>query len=469
MASNPSISATSRRLRLLRDAIRGVPSDPTQGPVRRAIVLLAVPMVLEMGMESVFAVVDIFFVSRLGAAAVAAVGITEALISIIYTIAIGLGIGVTAIVARRTGEHDPDGAAEATLQAMVLGAALALLVGVIGVLKTDDLLRLLGAGPDVVATGRGYTAVLLGGNVSVLLLFLLNAAFRGAGDAAVAMRVLWIGNALNIVLDPLLIFGLGPVPALGVTGAAVATVTGRSVAVAMQLWILLAGSSRIRIRARHVRLELRVVMRLVRLSAAGTLQTFIGTASFILLVRILAGFGSEAVAGYTLALRIVLFALLPAWGLANAAATMVGQGLGAGDPDRAESSVWIAARMNLVFLGTVGLLFLFAAPAIIGAFGGDAGTAAHAVRALRIVSCGFFFYALGMVFTQSFNGAGAPWTPTILNVFCFWLWEIPLAWLLSRTALGVDGAYLAVPIAFSTLAIASVILFRRGSWKLARV
>lgn len=456
--------------RLVRDALRGRGGDPTKGPVGRAILLLAVPMVLEMVMESVFAVVDIFFVSRLGAEAVAAVGLTESLLALVYTVAVGLGIGVTAMVARRIGERDPDGAAETTLQAILLGGGISLVVGAAGFSLAPTLLRLMGGDEAVVAAGGGYAAVMLGGNGVILLLFLLNAAFRGAGDAATAMRVLWLANGINLVLDPCLIFGLGPFPELGVTGAATATTVGRAVGVAAQLLVLARGSGHLRLRARHLRVRAALMGRVLRLSGTGMLQAFISVASWIGLVRILAGFGSEALAGYTIAIRVVLFALLPAWGLANAAATMVGQGLGARDPDRAERAVWIAGSMNFVFLGTIGILFMVAAPEIVGLFGGGPETAAHAARCLRVVSAGFFFYAYGMVITQSFNGAGDTWTPTLLNLVCFWLWEIPLAWGLSHgLSLGPVGVYAAITVAFSTLAVVSGALFRRGRWKMVVV
>lgn len=448
------------------EAVRGREIDPTQGPVGRAIVLLAVPMVLEMAMESVFAVVDIFFVSQLGAHAVAAVGLTESLLTIVYTVAVGLSIGVTAMVARRTGERDPDGAAETTVQAMLLGGAIAVALGIAGALSAPRLLALMGADARVVALGSGYATVMLGGNVVILLLFLLNAAFRGAGDAAVAMRVLWLANGINLVLDPCLIFGLGPFPEMGVTGAAVATNIGRGVGVAAQLAILLRGSGRLRLHARHLRVQFGLMLRVLRLSGNGMLQVFIGTASWIGLVRIISGFGAEALAGYTIAIRIVLFALLPAWGLANAAATMVGQSLGAHDPERAERSVWTAGLLNFAFLGIIGVAFMIAAPQVVALFGGDAQTSGHATLALRIVSAGFFFYAYGMVLTQSFNGAGDTWTPTVLNLICFWLWEIPLAWVLAYNAgMGPRGVFAAITIAFSTLALLSGYLFRQGRWK----
>jgi putative MATE family efflux protein len=460
--------------RLLGDAVGGRGGSPTEGSVGRAIVLLAVPMVLEMAMESVFAVVDIFFVSRLGADAMAAVGFVESLSALIYTVAVGLSIGVTAVVARRMGEADGAAASDAAFQALLLGAAISAVIAVVGVAYAPDLLRLMGASDAVVVLGTGYARWLFGGNAAVLLLFLLNAAFRGAGDAAIAMRVLWIANGLNILLDPLLIFGAGPMPALGVTGAGIATVVGRGAGVALQLAILLggadvlrSGAGALRIGARNLKISLAVMLRLVRLSGTGMLQVFISTASWILLVRIVAGFGSEAVAGYTVAIRIVLFALLPAWGLANAAATMVGQSLGAGNPDRAEASVWLAGKLNLAFLGATGVLFMAAAPLIVGVFGDDVATSAYAVQCLRIVSAGFVFYAFGMVVSQSLNGAGDAWTPTVLNLLCFWCLELPLAWLLAhRLGMGAAGTFLAVTLAFTTLAVASTAIFRRGRWKL---
>ena len=458
------------RGRTLLAAVRGRGGDPTTGPVDRAILFLAVPMVLEMIMESVFAVVDIFFVSRLGPQAVAAVGLTESLLTVMYTVAVGLSIGVTAMVARRTGEGDLDGAATATVQAALLGVAPSVVIGVAGVLLAPRLLVLMGGEAEAVRMGTGYATVMLGGNASILLLFLLNAALRGAGDAATAMRVLWFANGVNIVLDPLLIFGIGPFPELGVMGAAVATNIGRGLGVVFQLFVLFRGAGRLRIRLAHVRLMPRVMARLVRLSATGMLQVFIGTASWIALIRLVAVFGSDALAGYTVGMRIVLFALFPAWGLGNAAATMVGQSLGARDPERAERAVWIAGRMNLMFLGTVGVLFLIGAPAIVSVFGSGGASDTYAVHCLRIVSAGFFFYAYGMVLNQSFNGAGDTWTPTLLNVVCFWLWEIPLAWFLATVLdLGPEGIFAAITIAFCTNTLLAAGIFRRGRWKTVAV
>jgi putative MATE family efflux protein len=423
-------------------------------------------MVLEMVMESLFAVVDVFFVSKLGASAVATVGLTESMLALIYTVAMGLSIGVTAMVARRTGEREPDRAAVTAVQAIALGVIVAGLLGGPGAFFAGDLLRIMGATPDVVTQGSMFTRIMLGGNVVIMLIFLINAIFRGAGDAAIAMRVLWLSNGLNIILDPIFIFGLGPVPALGVTGAAVATTIGRGTGVLFQFYALARRSERVRVTRRHLRLSPSTMLQLIKLSGTGTFQVLVGTASWIGLVRVLATFGSEALAGYTIAIRIILFALLPAWGLSNAAATMVGQGLGARKPDRAERAVWIAGRYNLAFLGLSGLLFFLFAGPIVHLFTSEPTVSEYARRGLRIVSLGFPFYAYGMVLTQSFNGAGDTWTPTLINLFCFWCWELPIAFLLSVTfGVGPLGVFVAIAVAFSTLAVVSAAIFRRGKWK----
>jgi putative MATE family efflux protein len=454
----------------LREAIRGSALDYTTAPIARAIIMLAVPMVIEMSMESIFAVADVFWVAHLGADAVATVGLTESMLTIIYTVAMGLSIGATALVARRIGEQDPEGAAHAAAQSIVLGAVVAVAIAIVAAPLAPALLRGMGASPEVVHTGSGFTRVMLGGNATVVLLFLLNAVFRGAGDAAIAMRVLMFGNALNIVLGPCFIFGIGPFPKLGVMGAAVATNIGRGSAVVYQLVTLARGHGRVKIRRQHFRLDVPLMRSVLRLSGSGTVQILIGTASYVGLVRILSVFGSAALAGYTIGIRVILFALLPAFGLSNAAATMVGQNLGAGRPDRAESAVWTAARYNMLFLGLVGVLFLVSAPIIASFFTDDPGVAPFAVGCLRIVSLGFVFYACGMVLTQSFNGAGDTWTPTIINLFVFWLWEIPLAWWLSvQAGLGARGVFIALTVAYSSLALVSAALFKRGRWKEKRV
>lgn len=451
----------------VREALRGSRRDYTRGPIGRAILVLAVPMVLEMVMESVFAVCDVFFVSRLGADAVATVGLTESMLTIIYSIAMGLAIGATAIVARRTGERDHDGASRAAVQAILLGALVALTLGIAGGVAAPQLLSMMGASPSVLTKGTTYARIMYGGNATIVLLFLVNAIFRGAGDAAIAMRVLWLSNAINIALGPCLIFGLGPFPALGVKGAAIATNIGRGTGALFALSRLVRGRrTRVSLTRQHIRVEPAVMWRMIRLSASGTLQTIIGTASWIGLIRILSTFGSGVLAGYTIGIRVIIFALLPSWGLSNAGATMVGQALGAKKPDRAERAVWMAGFYNMCFLGSVGLLFVFFARPITSIFTTDPGVVPYAVDALRIIALGFLFYAYGMVLAAAFNGAGDTTTPTVLNVVVFWLFEIPLAYVLAETlGFGPRGVYLAVTIAFSVLALLSAALFRRGNWK----
>jgi putative MATE family efflux protein len=424
-------------------------------------------MVLEMVMESVFAVCDVFFVSRLGADAVATVGLTESMLTIIYSIAMGLAIGATAMVARRTGERDHDGASRAAFQAIVLGAFVALTLGIAGGFAAPQLLSMMGASPRVLATGTTYARIMYGGNATIVLLFLVNAIFRGAGDAAIAMRVLWLANAINIALGPCLIFGLGPFPALGVKGAAIATNIGRGTGALFALSRLLRGhGTRVSITRKHIRLEAAVMLRMIRLSASGTLQTIIGTASWIGLIRILSTFGSGVLAGYTIGIRVIIFALLPSWGLSNAGATMVGQALGAKKPERAERAVWIAGFYNMCFLGVVGLVFVLLARPIANIFTTDPAVVPNAIDTLRIIALGFLFYAYGMVLAAAFNGAGDTMTPTLLNVVVFWLFEIPLAFVLAETlGFGPRGVYLAVTTAFSVLALLSAVLFRRGNWK----
>jgi putative MATE family efflux protein len=454
----------------LREALRGSEQDYTRGPIGRAILLLAVPMVVEMLMESIFAVADVFFVGRLGAAAVATVGLTEALMSVLYTVAMGLGIGATAMVARRIGEQDADGAARAAVQVVLLGALLAAAIGVAGALFARDLLVLMGADAATLAVGVPYARVSLGLSVTVLLLFLVNAVFRGAGDPAVAMRVLIVGNSLNIVLDPLLIFGWGPFPGLGLVGAAWATVIGRGVGLAWALWQLLRGTGRLAVRRRHLTVDPGTMARVAELSGWGTVQTALATLSWMGLARLTAGFGATAMAGYTIAIRILLFVLMPAYGVGAAAATMVGQALGANDPRRAERSVWTAARITVTLLTLAGAGFWFLATPLVGAFTGDQAVVAVAERALRIMGLGFPAFALGMTLEQGFNGAGDTRTPTFMNAACFWLVQLPVAWALSRhTALGVQGIFWAVTVAYTALSLVSATLFRRGGWRGRRV
>jgi len=455
-----------RTVAFLRLALRDNDEDFTTGPIGRALGLLAIPMMLEMAMESVFAVVDIAFVARLGTDAVAAVGITEALITVLYGIAIGLGMGLTAMVSRRIGAKNPDGAATVTGQAIWIGLAVAIVIGVIGVNYARQLLQIMGASTGVIEQGEGFTTVLLGGSASIIYLFLLNAAFRGAGDAAVALRSLWLANGINIVLDPCLIFGLGPFPEMGVTGAAVATTIGRSAGVAYQLWYLLDGRGRIAFGLRHLRLRPSVSLRLLTISLGGIGQFLIATASWIGVMRIVAIYGSSAIAAYTIALRMLEFTFLPAWGLGNAAATLVGQNLGAGQPRRAERSAWSAARYNALFMGVAGLLMLVFARGITGLFTAEPDVLYWGTHCLQILGVGFPAYAVGMVMVQSLNGAGDTATPSLLNFVCFWLLQLPLAYFLStRGGLQADGAFIAIVVSESLLTVLSVIVFRRGTWK----
>jgi len=463
--------SVSRRARsFVREALRDNDQDLTTGPVRRALGLLAIPMMLEMAMESIFAVVDIAFVSRLGTDAVAAVGITEALITVLYGIAIGLGMGLTAMVSRRIGAQDAVGAAQVTGQAIWIGALLSIVIGVAGASYARELLEIMGASPGVIEQGEGFTTVLLGGSVSIIYLFLLNAAFRGAGDATVALRSLWLANGVNIVLDPCFIFGLGPFPEMGVTGAAVATTIGRSVGIIYQLWYLLNGRGRLEFHTRYLRFDLSLALRMVRISIGGIAQFMVATASWIAIMRIVAIYGSGAIAAYTIALRMMEFTFLPAWGLGNAAATLVGQNLGANKPERAEESAWQAARYNAIFMTIAGVFLLIFAGFITGLFSDDPEVLRWGTSCLRIMGIGFPVYAIGMVMVQALNGAGDTLTPVILNVICFWLLQIPLAyWLATQTALGPNGAFAAIVVAESLLTVLAVMLFRRGAWKLQTV
>jgi len=475
--SPPPIAPNSRShgrpraaLASIGDALRGEPFDCTQGPLGRAIVLLAVPMVVEMAMEAIFAICDVFFVSRLGDAAVAAVGLTESLLTLVYALAIGVSMATTALVARRVGEGNLRGAERAARQAIIVGIAGGIGVGIPCAVFAADLLRLMGADESVIDTGSGFTAILLGTNVVIFLLFLHNAIFRGAGDAAIAMRALLLANGINIVLDPCLIFGLGPFPELGVTGAGLATAIGRGTGVAYQFRALRAGKGRVRIEFPLLRIDWSVLRELLRLSIGGVTQFLIATASWVALMRLVAPFGKSAVAGYTIAVRIIVFAILPSWGLCNAAATLVGQNLGARQPERAERSVWLTGWFNALVLGAVTAVFLFVGEPLVGFFTEDPETLRHGADALRIISYGYVFYAWGMVMTQAFNGAGDTMTPTYINVVCFWLLQIPLAWTLAHgVGLGPSGVFWSVGIAESVLALVSIAVFRRGRWKTTEI
>ena len=450
----------------IREALRGSHQDFTAGSLNRAILLLAIPMILEMVLESLFAVVDVFWVGRLGADAVATVGLTESLLSLVFAIGLGLSLSTTAMVARRIGEKDPAAAAVAGVQAILLGLTVSVLVGVPCSFYAPNLLRLMGASPQIVSVGSGYARIALGGGGVIMMLFLNNAIFRGAGDAAIAMRLLWVSNIINLVLDPCLIFGWGPFPKLGVTGAAVATFTGRSIGVLYQFYRLLRGTERIRILTSQLQVNFQVLLRLLRVSLTGILQFAIAHTSWIGLERIVSVFGSAALAGYTIAIRILIFAILPSWGLSNAAATLVGQNLGAKQPDRAQISVWRTAFYNMLFLGFIGVIFLLFATPIIRLFTNDPVVVPLAAACLRILSYGNIGYAYGMVMLQAFNGAGDTVTPTIVHFFGFWMLEIPLAYFLAIPAhVGANGVYISIVVAEATIAAAGILLFRRGRWK----
>ncbi|HLJ46784.1 MAG TPA: MATE family efflux transporter [Bryobacteraceae bacterium] len=450
----------------LREAIAGSHQDYTEGSIGRAIVLLAVPMVLEMCMESLFGVVDIFWVAHLGSDAIATVALTESALSVLFAVALGLSMAATAIVARRIGEKNAEAAGVVAVQAIVIGLIVSAITGYLGVAFAPGLLKIMGGSPSVVEIGTGYTRMILGGSVTIFLLFLINAVFRGAGDAATAMRALWIANIVNICLNPCLIFGLGPFPRLGVTGSAVGTTIGRGMGVLFQLWILVHGTGRIRVGVSDLRLDGKVLWNLVRLSLGGTFQYLVQMASWIGVIRIVASFGSAAVAANTLAIKIIIFAILPSWGMSNAAATLVGQNLGAKQPDRAEKSVWRTGFYNMLFLGGIGILFVIFAGPLISIFTTDPSVKPLAVASLRFLSYGYISYAYGMVTTAAFNGAGDTVTPTLLNLVSFWLVQIPLAYVLSfHTAFEVKGVFVAIVVADSVLALLGVILFRRGSWK----
>lgn len=450
----------------LREAVAGSTRDFTEGSLARALVVLSVPMVLEMSMESLFAVVDILWMAKLGAGALAAVALTETLLTLFYALAMGIGMAATAYVSRRTGEKDPEGAARGAAQAIGLALAVSAVLGAATGAAAPRLLELLGADAGVVETGTGYARWVLGGAFAPTLLIVNNACLRSAGDAAAAMRALWIGNLVNMALDPCLIFGLGPFPAMGVTGSGLGTFVGRSIGVGYQLWVLGGGSRRLRIRRSYLRVDRDALAAILPTSATGAAQWLIATSSWMGLVAIVTKFGSVAVAGYLIAIRVVIFSILPAWGMCNAAATLVGQNLGAGKPERAERSVWIAALANLAFLGAIGLTFMLTAPTLVGIFTDDPEVTAGGADCLRIVSYGYLFYAFGMVMVQAFNGAGDTRTPTVIHLVCYWLVQIPLAWTLAMSAgMGPSGVYFAIAISESLLAVVATVWFRRGTWK----
>ncbi len=459
-----------KALTMISDALRGKEHDYTSGSLRQAVILLAIPMVLEMAMESVFAVVDIFFVARLGSWAVAVVGLTEAVITLIYAVAIGFSMAVTALIARRIGEGDAEHAALTAGQVLLIGFTMSMIVAGIGLFFAEDVLRLMGAEDDVIEQGSLYTKIMLGGCITIIYIFIIAAVFRGAGNAIIAMRALWLANGINIVLDPCLIYGLGPFPEMGVTGAAVATNIGRGIGVLYLLYHLFAGDTRIRVHLRHLYLSVKVVLGLLRVSVGGVMQFFIATASWVFLMRIVAQFGSDDVAAYTIAIRVAMFTFLPAWGLSNAAATLTGQCLGANNTLRAEQSVWLTARYNMSFMAIVAVILLVFAEGIIRLFTPEPAVVELGSNCLRIIALGYPLFALGMVLTQAFNGAGDTVTPTWINFICFWLVQIPLAWVAANW-LGWQTLGVAVAVTFAESLIAGIALwqFRKGRWKTTRV
>ena len=455
---------------LVFQALRGRETDFTSGSIRRAIFLLALPMILEMLMESVFAIVDIAYVSRVSVNAVATIGLTESVVTLVYAVAIGLSMAATAVVARRVGEKDLQGARVTAVQAIMLGCLVSLLVGLVGLTYSREILALMGGSSELIAEGHGYTQWLIGGNITIMLLFLINAIFRGAGDASAAMWTLVLSNGLNILLDPIFIFGWGPVPEYGVQGAAMATNIGRGTAVLFQFCILFFGWGRIRIALRDWVVSLGVMASLVRVSLGGIAQFLIGTSSWIFLMRLMSEYGSEVLAGYTIAIRVMMFTLMPAWGMSNAAATLVGQNLGAEKPERAERSVWMTGKYNAVFMGLVSVGYLVWARDILQVFNSNPEVLESGALCLRVVAAGYIFYAFGMVITQAFNGAGDTRTPTRINFLAFWMFQLPLAFLASRVFdAGPVGVFLAITLAEVLLTILALIAFRRGRWKATTV
>ncbi|MDY7396701.1 MATE family efflux transporter [Aureibaculum sp. 2210JD6-5] len=440
--------------------------DFTTGSIRKAIFMLSIPMILEMLMESIFALVDIIFVSQVSVNAVATIGLTESVITLVYAVAIGLSMAATAIVARRIGEKDVVGANQAAVQVIILGILVAIIIGIIGIVYPKEILALMGAEPDLIEEGYGYTQILMGGNITIMLLFLINAIFRGAGNASIAMWTLVLSNGLNIILDPIFIFGFGPVPAYGVEGAAIATTIGRGTAVVFQLFILFYGWGKLKIKVKDIVLRWAIMLNLMRVSLGGIGQFLIGTSSWVFLVRIISEFGSEVLAGYTIAIRVMMFTFMPSWGMSNAAATLVGQNLGARKPDRAEKSVWKTGKYNAILMVIVSIVYLAFAPEILRWFSDEPEVIKYGALCLQVVAAGYVFYAYGMVVIQSFNGAGDTTTPTYINFVCFWLFQLPFAYLMAITLdFGPMGVFLAIVLAEALIAIIGIILFKKGKWK----
>ncbi len=467
LSKTPSIKQLFKYFKI---AITGKEQEFTSGSIRRAVFMLSIPMILEMLMESIFAIVDIFYVSQVSVNAVATIGLTESVITLVYAVAIGLSMAATAVVARRIGEKDIKGASQTTVQVIFLGISVASIISVIGILYPKEILGLMGAEPDLIAQGYGYTQVLLGGNVTIMLLFLINAVFRGAGNASIAMWTLILSNGLNIILDPMFIFGFGPIPAFGVEGAAIATTIGRGTAVLFQLVVLFYGWSKLKIRVRDLILQINVMMNLVKVSLGGIGQFLIGTSSWVFLMRIMSEFGSDVLAGYTIAIRVMLFSFMPAWGMSNAAATLVGQNLGANKPDRAEKSVWVTGKYNAYFMAIVSMIYLVFAKQIIMLFNQEPSVVKYGSLCLQVIASGYVFYAYGMVVIQSFNGSGDTKTPTLINFICFWLIQLPFAYIVSiYFEAGPKGVFWSITIAEVMIAIIGIVWFKKGKWKTVKV
>ncbi|MEO6733101.1 MAG: MATE family efflux transporter [Ferruginibacter sp.] len=468
---HPATNRLSSIFSLIRQSLNGEQQDYTSGSIRKAVILLAIPMMLEMCMESVFAVVDIYFVSHLGKHATSTVGLTESVITIVYSLAIGISMAATAMVARRVGEKDITAASRAGMQAIFISLAITIAISIPGFIYAADILRLMGAEDGAIETGVGYTRIIMGGSLVIMLLFLINGIFRGAGDAMMAMKSLWIANICNIILCPILIRGFGPIPAFGIEGAAMATTIGRGIGVCYQLYHLFNGKRLIRFTLKHLVPDWTIIRSIIDIAWPATLQFLIGSGSWIVLAALVVTTGhSEASAGYQIAIRLIMFFLLPAWGMSNAAATLVGQNLGALQPQRAEDSVIKTAKYNAIFMGLVSIILLSFAPAIISFFTKDVAVAAHAIVAVRIITAGYIFYGIGMVMANAFNGAGDTRTPTIINLFGFWFFQIPLAWVLSKTfSMGATGVFIAIPVAETAISIVAFIVFKRGKWKLKKV
>ncbi|WP_430468513.1 MATE family efflux transporter [Winogradskyella ouciana] len=457
-------------LRYLRIAVSGKEQDFTSGSIRKAVFMLSIPMILEMLMESIFAIVDIFYVSQVSVNAVATIGLTESVITLVYAVAIGLSMAATAIVARRIGEKDREGASQAAVQVIGLGIFVAAIISIIGMCYPKEILGLMGGEVDLIEEGYGYTQVLLGGNVTIMLLFLINAIFRGAGDASIAMWALVLSNGLNIILDPMFIFGFGPIPAYGVEGAAIATTIGRGTAVVFQLLVLFYGWSKIKVRFKDLVLRVAVMFNLIKVSLGGIGQFLIGTSSWVFLMRIMSEFGSEVLAGYTIAIRVMMFTLMPAWGMSNAAATLVGQNLGALKPQRAEDSVWKTGKYSAIFMGLVSVVYLIFAPEIISWFTQEIEVIKNGALCLRIIAAGYVFYGYGMVIINAFNGAGDTKTPTWINFICFWMLQLPFAYLMALTFdFGPVGVFLAITLAEVLITVIGILWFKKGYWKMVNV